>query len=54
MARSLMSELLRIVLYLYTHFQAMSFMFKVDEFCPLCFHIIHVLSFRPNPVNFFS
>ncbi|MFS7931575.1 hypothetical protein Hanom_Chr04g00357581 [Helianthus anomalus] len=41
-----------IVLYLYTHFQALSFMFKIDEFCPLCFHIIHVLSFRPNPISF--
>ncbi|MFS7949932.1 hypothetical protein Hanom_Chr06g00577451 [Helianthus anomalus] len=43
-----------IVLYLYTYFQALSFMFKIDEFCPLCFHIIHVLSFRPNPISFFS
>ncbi|MFS7909164.1 hypothetical protein Hanom_Chr01g00091541 [Helianthus anomalus] len=42
-----------IVLYLYTHFQALSFMFKIDEFCPLCFHIIHVLSFRPNSVRHF-
>ncbi|MFS8029747.1 hypothetical protein Hanom_Chr17g01525911 [Helianthus anomalus] len=33
---------------------ALSFMFKIDEFCRLCFHIIHVLSFRPNPVSFFS
>ncbi|MFS8023227.1 hypothetical protein Hanom_Chr16g01449031 [Helianthus anomalus] len=29
-------------------------MLKIDEFCPLCFHIIHVLSFRPNPVSFFQ
>ncbi|MFS7994277.1 hypothetical protein Hanom_Chr12g01103961 [Helianthus anomalus] len=28
-------------------------MFKIDEFCPLCFQIIHVLSFSPNPVRFF-
>ncbi|MFS8025460.1 hypothetical protein Hanom_Chr16g01475171 [Helianthus anomalus] len=28
-------------------------MFKVDEFCTLCFQIIHVLSFSPNPVRFF-
>ncbi|KAF5800154.1 hypothetical protein HanXRQr2_Chr07g0312761 [Helianthus annuus] len=34
--------------------EALSFMFKIDEFCPLCFHIIHVLSFKPNPVSFFS
>ncbi|MFS7903551.1 hypothetical protein Hanom_Chr01g00025371 [Helianthus anomalus] len=27
---------------------------QIDDFCPLCFHIIHVLSFRPNPVSFFS
>ncbi|MFS8019464.1 hypothetical protein Hanom_Chr15g01404081 [Helianthus anomalus] len=26
-------------------------MFKINEFCPLCFHIIHVLSIRPNPVR---
>uniref|UniRef100_A0A251SMD6 RNA helicase n=1 Tax=Helianthus annuus TaxID=4232 RepID=A0A251SMD6_HELAN len=34
-----LSEISRIVLCLYTHFQALSFMFKIDEFCPLCFHI---------------
>ncbi|MFS8004668.1 hypothetical protein Hanom_Chr13g01228541 [Helianthus anomalus] len=28
-------------------------MFKIDEFCILCFQIIHVLSFSPNPVRFF-
>ncbi|MFS7997282.1 hypothetical protein Hanom_Chr12g01139881 [Helianthus anomalus] len=41
------------VLYLYITLQALSFMLKIDEFCTLCFQIIHVLSFRPNPVNFF-
>ncbi|MFS7950314.1 putative ABC-type xenobiotic transporter [Helianthus anomalus] len=34
--------------------KAMSFMFKIVEFSPLCFHIIHVLSFRRNSVSFFS
>ncbi|MFS7920450.1 hypothetical protein Hanom_Chr03g00225031 [Helianthus anomalus] len=28
-------------------------MFKIDELCPLCFQIIHVLSFSPNLVRFF-
>ncbi|MFS7963393.1 putative leucine-rich repeat domain superfamily [Helianthus anomalus] len=32
--------------------QAVSFMFKVDEFCPLCIKIKHVLPFEPNPVSF--
>ncbi|MFS7907307.1 hypothetical protein Hanom_Chr01g00069671 [Helianthus anomalus] len=28
-------------------------MFKIDEFCTLCFQIIHVLSFIRNPIRFF-
>ncbi|MFS8034783.1 hypothetical protein Hanom_Chr17g01585251 [Helianthus anomalus] len=28
-------------------------MFKIDEFCTLCFQIINVLSFKPNSINFF-
>ncbi|MFS7940794.1 hypothetical protein Hanom_Chr05g00468551 [Helianthus anomalus] len=27
-------------------------MFKINEFCTLCFQIIHVLSFKLNPVSF--
>ncbi|MFS7918649.1 hypothetical protein Hanom_Chr03g00203601 [Helianthus anomalus] len=32
----------------------MSFMFKIDEFCTLCFQIIHVFSFSSNPFRFLS
>ncbi|MFS8035224.1 hypothetical protein Hanom_Chr17g01590541 [Helianthus anomalus] len=41
-------------LYLFSGVVRLSFMFKIDEFCHLCFHFIHVLSFRPNSVSFFS
>ncbi|MFS7993231.1 hypothetical protein Hanom_Chr12g01091621 [Helianthus anomalus] len=42
------------VLYLNTTYQAVSFLTNFDKFCPLQGILLHVLSFRLNPVRFSS